>query len=113
MRTNCCPPDLGAAAAGIGKQEPALVWLCNPNNPTGTWLDRYSVQLAAEACQRVGALLVVDEAYWRFVFPHEAYSAVKLVAVTGGHQVPVLLPLTKHSPLPALPLPYPIPPHAP
>src|SRR5258708_28755330 len=106
MRTNCCPPDLGAAAAGIGKQEPALVWLCNPNNPTGTWLDRYSVQLAAEACQRVGALLVVDEAYWRFVFPHEAYSAVKLVAVTGGQQVAVLRSLTKDFALTGLRLGY-------
>ncbi len=60
--------DVVAVAAWIGREQPSLVWLCNPNNPTGTWLDRQHVQLVAEACQRTGALLVVDEAYWRFVF---------------------------------------------
>ena len=99
-------PDIAAVAAWIGKQRPSLVWLCNPNNPTGTWLDRYSVQLVTEACQRVGALLVVDEAYWRFVFPHEAYSAVKRVAVTGGQQVVVLRSLTKDFALSGLRLGY-------
>ncbi len=40
-------------------------------------------------------MFVVDEAYWRFVFPHEAYSAVELVDAAGRQQVIVLRSLTK------------------
>ncbi len=68
----CFQPDIVAVAAWIDMERPSLVWLCNPNNPTGTWLDQHHVQLVAAACQSIGAMLVVDEAYWRFVFPHEA-----------------------------------------
>jgi histidinol-phosphate aminotransferase len=68
----CFQPDIVAVAAWINREQPSLVWLCNPNNPTGTWIDQHHVQLVAEACLRTGAMLVVDEAYWRFVFPREA-----------------------------------------
>ena len=102
----CFQPDMAAVAAWISREQPALVWLCNPNNPTGTWLDRHHVQLVAEACQRVGAMFVVDEAYWRFVFPHEAYSAVELVDATRRQQVIVLRSLTKDCALAGLRLGY-------
>jgi hypothetical protein len=39
-----------------------------------------------DACQRVGAMSVIDEAYWRFVLPHEAYSAVELLGATRRQQ---------------------------
>jgi len=104
--STCFQPDIAAVAAWISREQPALVWLCNPNNPTGTWLDRHHVQLVAEACQRTGALLVVDEAYWRFVFPHEAYSAVELVDASRRQQVMVLRSLTKDCALAGLRLGY-------
>ncbi len=92
-------PDIGAIAAWIGREQPSLVWLCNPNNPTGVWLDRQQMLELAEACQRTGAMLVVDEAYWRFVFPSEEYSMVELVGATcswvGADEV-----TTRHGPLP-------------
>ena len=92
-------PDIGAIAAWIGREQPSLVWLCNPNNPTGIWLDRQQMLELAEACQRTGAMLVVDEAYWRFVFPSEEYSTVELVDATcswvGADEV-----TTRHGPLP-------------
>jgi len=72
-------PDIVAVATWIRNEQPSLVWLCNPNNPTGTWLDTHHLQPVIEACQKVGAVLVIDEAYWRFVFPHETSSAVELV----------------------------------
>ena len=104
--STCFQPDMAAVAAWISREQPALVWLCNPNNPTGTWLDRHHVQLVAEACQRTGAMLVVDEAYWRFVFPHEAYSAVELVEASRRRQVIVLRSLTKDFALAGLRLGY-------
>jgi len=91
----CFQLDTAVVAAWISREQPSLAWLCNPNNPTGTWLDQHSVQLVSEACQSTGAMLVVDEAYWRFVFPHEEYSAVELVGATRRQQVIVLRSLTK------------------
>ena len=51
-------------------------------------------------------MFVVDEAYWRFVFPHEAYSAVELVDATRRQQVIVLRSLTKDCALASLRLGY-------
>ena len=47
--------------------EPAgadLIWLCNPNNPTGTLLQVEEVAALARA--NPDAAVVVDEAYWEF-----------------------------------------------
>ena len=104
--STCFQPNIVAVAAWISREQPSLVWLCNPNNPTGTWLDQHRVQLVAAACQRTGAMLVVDEAYWRFVFPHEAYSAVESVDATGRSQIIVLRSLTKDFALAGLRLGY-------
>src|SRR6266849_1417637 len=83
----CFQPDIVAVAAWINREQPSLVWLCNPNNPTGTWLDQHHVQLLAEACQRTGAMLVVDEAYWRFVFPREAPTIKESPTINRGATV--------------------------
>ncbi|MBA2443471.1 MAG: threonine-phosphate decarboxylase [Rubrobacter sp.] len=47
---------------GIG-----LVFLCNPNNPTGTALSREEVLGIAARVEEAGAVLVVDEAFADFV----------------------------------------------
>jgi histidinol-phosphate aminotransferase len=99
-------PDTTAVAAWISGEQPSLVWLCNPNNPTGTWLGRQDVLELAEACQRTGAMFVVDEAYWRFVFPYEAYSAIELVDTTARLPIIVLRSLTKDFALAGLRLGY-------
>jgi len=99
-------PDIGAIAAWIGREQPSLVWLCNPNNPTGIWLDRQQMLELAEACQKVGAMLVVDEAYWRFVFP-TLHSADLVKAHNRALcQVIVLRSLTKDFALAGLRLGY-------
>ena len=59
--------DLLEAARRIAAQRPSLVFLCNPNNPTGVLLQAEEVQALAEATEGAGALLVVDEAYMSFV----------------------------------------------
>ena len=50
----------------IIKFEPRLVFLCNPNNPTGAFLSSAELQKILEACQGQ-TLLVLDEAYRAFV----------------------------------------------
>lgn len=58
-------PDLADVVALIREGRPRLVFLCNPNNPTGLYLERPMVQRIHAACAE--GLLVVDEAYLGFV----------------------------------------------
>jgi len=55
--------DLDTALAAIDHYRPALVFIANPNNPTGNFFPRDTLKRLAEATP---GLLVVDEAY----FPH-------------------------------------------
>ena len=59
--------DLPEACHCIAAQRPSLVFLCNPNNPTGVYLQQPEVEALAEAAARVGGMLVIDEAYATFV----------------------------------------------
>ena len=57
--------SIAAAGATIQELHPALIFLCNPNNPTGVCLDRDVVErLSAELGPE--ALLVLDDAYAPF-----------------------------------------------
>jgi len=102
----CFQPDMSAVSDWISTQHPSLVWLCNPNNPTGTWLDLHQVSLIEKACQRIGAMLVVDEAYWRFIFPPETHSAVELLETASRSHIILLRSLTKDFALAGLRLGY-------
>jgi threonine-phosphate decarboxylase len=51
--------------AGIQSRRPRLVFLCNPNNPTGFHLSDTAVRQIASAC--ADGLLILDEAYRSFV----------------------------------------------
>ena len=46
---------------------PRLVFLCNPNNPTGVPIPWEDVEWAAGACREIGALLAVDECFCDFL----------------------------------------------
>ena len=56
--------DLGALAAAVGPRT-KLVYLANPNNPTGTWFDIDALERCLRAIRR-DVLVVVDEAYAEF-----------------------------------------------
>ena len=57
--------DLDSVCRRIEDEMPRLVFLCNPNNPTGVYLSQAEVSRLASAGG--GGLLVVDEAYITFV----------------------------------------------
>jgi len=63
------------AVAVIRRERPSVVFVCSPNNPTGTVETRDTVERLARAVADAGAVLVVDEAYGEFS-PHSALDLV-------------------------------------
>lgn len=70
--------DLKAIAAAVDGST-ALVYLANPNNPTGTWFSTAELSAFLDALPgRV--LVVVDEAYLEFVDDPDLVSAITLLS---------------------------------
>lgn len=91
--------DLDDLARALAACNPRLVWLCNPNNPTGIYLPLDALQkLRAMA---PGALWVIDEAYRPFVV--EPWPSLPLIE--EGNVI-LLRSLTKDGALPGLRLGY-------
>ena len=93
--------DLELAARRISQENPSLIFLCNPNNPTGVFLGRQEVMLLAQAAENAGGLLVLDEAYLSFV--DEPWDSLSLL---GQGQVVLVRSMTKDYGLTALRLGY-------
>jgi histidinol-phosphate aminotransferase len=55
--------DVDAMHAAIEREQPALVWLASPNNPTGTQFAPHDVERIVRAAP---GLAVIDEAYFAF-----------------------------------------------
>jgi len=68
--------DLDEATAAIRRARPALVFVCTPNNPTGTVEPRETVERLTAAAADTGTVVVVDEAYGEFA----PWTALDLVA---------------------------------
>lgn len=102
--------DLSSLCTWLTANRPTLVWLCNPNNPTGTYLKWSDIICLAKICDEVNALLVIDEAYHHFVFPDDtdgaAHSAIQLLSTEFRSHVLVLRSLTKDYALAGLRLGY-------
>jgi histidinol-phosphate aminotransferase len=59
--------DVEAACREIAALRPAVVFVCSPNNPTGTATDAGTVRALYDAAQAAGpSMVVVDEAYGEF-----------------------------------------------
>jgi len=92
-------PDVDALAAQLRELRPRLTFLCNPNNPTGVYLERRAVEVLLAA--NPSGLLVLDEAYVPFV--REAWDSAPLLE--SGRLV-VLHSMTKDYALAGLRLGY-------
>ena len=75
--------------------EPAfdILFLCNPNNPTGIAVEKEQVLKLAETCEKTGTFLVVDECFEEFLDEPEKYSIVPFLE--GLPHVFVLKAFTK------------------
>jgi histidinol-phosphate aminotransferase len=80
--------DEDAMLSAIAREQPALVWIAYPNNPTGNRFDRASVERIIAAAP---GLVVVDEAYYAFaddsflprVLDHPNVVVVRTVSKIG------------------------------
>ncbi|MFQ6029950.1 MAG: pyridoxal phosphate-dependent aminotransferase, partial [Dehalococcoidia bacterium] len=93
--------DLEQAGQIIADEKPRLVFLCNPNNPTGVYLPPPEVEYLADATGQAGGLLALDEAYLSFV--DETWDSRTLLA--DGNVV-LLRSMTKDYALTGLRLGY-------
>jgi histidinol-phosphate aminotransferase len=102
--------DLFSLGRWLIANRPILVWLCNPNNPTGSYLKLQDLFYLAKICDEMGALLVIDEAYHHFVFSCDSdsgsRSAIELLLTELQSHVLVLRSLTKDYALAGLRLGY-------
>ncbi|MDP2765970.1 MAG: threonine-phosphate decarboxylase CobD [Candidatus Methanoperedens sp.] len=74
------------------------VFLCNPNNPTGTLLERKVVNQLAQRCAASGVFLFVDEAFIELSNPEESIAGL----AASDDFVIVLRSLTKTYAVPGL-----------
>jgi histidinol-phosphate aminotransferase len=98
--------DVGEVCRWLLDVRPTLVWLCNPNNPTGTYIERDAFMKLCTTCQHLGAMLVIDESYWHFVVPQGTCSALAYIEREMETPVLVLRSLTKDYALAGLRLGY-------
>lgn len=91
--------SLEEVCQAIRREKPRLVFLCNPNNPTGLFLNGVEAKALADASK--DGLLVVDEAYRAFV--EEPWPSLELL---GEGNVLLLRSMTKDYALAGLRLGY-------
>lgn len=66
--------DAEAMVAAIAREQPAVIFIANPNNPTGNCFDRKSIARIISTAEKNGGLVVIDEAYFPFTtHAHESY----------------------------------------
>ncbi len=70
--------DADSVAAEVARVDPDIVFLCTPNNPTGTSIGLDVIEAAYDNCS---GIVIVDEAYAEFSRPAKS-SAMTLLA---GH----------------------------
>jgi histidinol-phosphate aminotransferase len=98
-RDNGFKIDIGGLVESISREPPRAIFICNPNNPTGQYLDRGEIEQILSAAP--GTLLVLDEAY--IAFTDEPWDSLRLI--NRGNLV-ILRSMTKDFALAGLRLGY-------
>jgi histidinol-phosphate aminotransferase len=92
-------PRIEEIAELIKERRPRAVFLCNPNNPTGSYLSRPDIEALVDAAG--DGMIVIDEAYVAFV--EEGWSSNELIS---RDNVVILRSMTKDYALAGLRLGY-------
>lgn len=77
-----------------------LLFLCNPNNPTGRVVSKRTIQLILEEALSLGVMVLVDEAFMDFMPQREFFSVISLAGKYPN--LAVLYSMTKFFGIPGL-----------
>ena len=88
----------------IVKEQPDIVVLCQPGNPTGAMIEERLLEEIVEACKMTGSLLIVDECFIAFTENAGARSASRFLE--SGCSLVILRAFTKFYSMPGLRLGY-------
>ena len=95
-------------AQAVGAQRPAVVFICNPNNPTGVLIP--PMEIATLSIDHPDTLFVIDEAYVPFINPHYPRSSdagsSSCLDIDQPANLLVLRSMTKDCGIPGLRLGY-------
>jgi len=65
-------------APELPKEEPDIIYLCFPNNPTGSTINKAELQKWVDYANKVGAVIIYDAAYEAYIsevdVPHSIYE---------------------------------------
>jgi LL-diaminopimelate aminotransferase len=65
-------------APELPKEEPDIIYLCFPNNPTGSTINKSELQRWVDYANKVGAVIIYDAAYEAYIseedVPHSIYE---------------------------------------
>ena len=84
--------DLERTAAAVRRTGARMVWICDPNNPTGSLVEAGEWRAFLDAVGP-GCLVVADEAYMDYVEPAARLPRVQEIA--DGHRLVVLRTFSK------------------
>lgn len=86
----------------VNLREVDAVFLCNPNNPTGMFFPKQTIELLARECAKYETFLIVDEAFYDFI---EGYESTVSCLQYGGNMI-ILRSMTKMFSIPGIRLGY-------
>lgn len=72
-----------------------MLFLCNPNNPTGFALGKEEIKILLDFCKTMGIYCVIDECFNEFLEDPEEYSVLELISKGGYEHVFILKAFTK------------------
>ncbi len=72
-----------------------MLFLCNPNNPTGFALPKEEMKELLDVCSQKRIYCVIDECFNEFLDNPESYSVLELISNGGYDKVFVLKAFTK------------------
>lgn len=87
----------------VARERPRVVWICNPNNPTGDYLRHDAIERLLEVVASVEGLLIVDEAYRDLMLWEEPDDLTDLLS---GGNLALLRSMTKDHAIAGLRLGY-------
>ena len=88
-------PDIKVIIRIIKEKKPQIFWVCNPNNPTGTYIRKEKMEEIEKAAIKTGTIVVIDEAYVAFTnkelrFNKISSKILRLNSMTKDYGIPGL-----------------------